>query len=78
MVERFRDQPIGSEISEENPAFTRMRAGTATTLLWRERKKLLKTNKKGGIEDVNQWGYGRIAANESGGTPGHVGGKAER
>lgn len=44
MVERFRDQPIGSQISEENPAFTRMKAGTATKLLWRERKKLRKTN----------------------------------
>ena len=54
MVERFRNRPIGSQIWEENPAFARMEAGTATKLLWRERKKLRKTNKKGGLEDVNQ------------------------
>lgn len=78
MVEHFRDQPIGSQISEENPAFTRREAGTATKLLWRERKELGKTNKKGGVEDVNQWGCRRIAANENGGTPRHVGGGAER
>lgn len=54
MVERFRDQPIISQISKENPAFSRMEAGTATKLLWRERKKLRKTNKKGGTEDVSQ------------------------
>lgn len=78
MVEIFRDQPIGSQISKENPAFTRMEAGAATKLLWRERKKLRKTNKKGGIEDVSQWERGGIAANENGGTLGHVGGEAER
>lgn len=54
MVEHFRNRPIGSQISEENPAFALMKAGTATKLQWRERKKLRKTNKKGGLEDVNQ------------------------
>ena len=54
VIEHFRDRPIGSQISEENSAFTRTEAGTATKLLWRERKKLRKTNKKGGLEDVNQ------------------------
>lgn len=73
MVEHFRNRPIGSQISKENPAFAHMEAGTATKLLWRERKKFRKTNKKGGLEDVNQWRLGGIAANESWGTPGHVG-----
>lgn len=54
MVEHFGDRPIGSQISEGNPAFTRMEAGTATKLLWRERKKLRKANKKGGLEDASQ------------------------
>ncbi|KAG8514880.1 ATP synthase F(0) complex subunit C1, mitochondrial [Galemys pyrenaicus] len=40
MVERLRNRPIGSQISEANPAFTRMEAGSATKLLWGERKKL--------------------------------------
>lgn len=73
MVEHFRNRPIGSQISKENPAFAHMEAGTATKLLWRERKKFRKTNKKGELEDVNQWRLGGIAANESWGTPGHVG-----
>ena len=73
MVERFRNRPIRSHISEANPAFALMEAGTATKLLWRERKKFRKTNKKGGLEGVNQWRRGGIAANESWGTPGHVG-----
>ena len=54
MVERFRNRPIRSHISEANPAFALMEAGTATKLLWRERKKFRKTNKKGGLEGVNQ------------------------
>lgn len=78
MVEHFRYRPIITQISGDSPAFTRIEAGIATKLLWRERKKLPKANKKGGVDDVNQWGYGGIATNESGGTPGHVGGGAER
>lgn len=33
MVEHFRNRPIGSQISKENPAFALMEAGTATKLL---------------------------------------------
>uniref|UniRef100_A0A8D2DIT8 ATP synthase lipid-binding protein n=1 Tax=Sciurus vulgaris TaxID=55149 RepID=A0A8D2DIT8_SCIVU len=78
MVEYFGDRPIVTQISGESPAFTRIEAGIATKLLWRERKKLQKTNQKGGFDDVNQWGHGGIATNESVGTPGHVGRRAER
>lgn len=77
MVEHFRDQPIGSQISEESPASTRKEAGNATKLLWRERKKLPKTNEKRRLEGVNQWEREGIAANDSGGTQRHVGGGAE-
>ena len=46
MVEHFRNRPIGSQISKENPAFAHMEAGTATKLLWRERKKFRKERER--------------------------------
>lgn len=78
MVEHFGVRPILTTISEKEPAFIRKEAGIATKLLWRERKKLKMTNKKERVGDVNQLERGKITANGSGGTPGHVGGGADR
>lgn len=77
MVEHFGVRPILTPISEKEPAFIRKEAGIATKLLWRERKKLKMTNRKDGVDDVNQSERGKITTNGSGGTPGHVGGGAE-
>lgn len=78
MVEHFGVRPILTPTSEKEPAFIRKEAGIATKLLWRERMKLKMTNKKEGVDDINQLERGKITANGSGGTPGHVGGGAER
>lgn len=69
MVKHFEIRPIVTPISEKEPAFIRKEAGIATKLLWRERKKLKKTNKKDGVDDASQLKRGEIKANGSEGTP---------
>lgn len=69
MVKHFGIRPIVTTISEKDPAFIRKEAGIATKLLWRERKKLKKTNKKDEVDDSSQLDREEITANGSGGTP---------
>jgi hypothetical protein len=69
MVKHFGIRPIVTPNSEKEPAFIRKEAGIATKLLWRERKKLKKTNKKDGVDDASQLERGEITTNGSEGTP---------